>query len=592
MLQILNRNISLKLRKRAIFTLIVLFAAAIIAFAAYSLLHPGVTGVKYEYKIKQLSSKEKVIRVDLSAKNITKGKKIQLLVQGSNSFDLSCTDNNSNKIPFENKDGIIEVGSENSKIINFSYSVRLGNAEKHGHAGESYADMLTFSGDQVLILPLYAISVDDEEIKKEIGSIKVSCDIPKEWTAIVPFLSKEGGRAITKVTHPSFNTIYNLRKSSFTLGKFDKYSFKKDKGVFEIYMDVLSGIKLNDQTKEGLNNLYDYYASLFGYDLPKFSVVLLRGDPEDKLYILGGADSQILSTTFDASNKRDWELMGHRFFHAFFDGKMTSYIFHAPPNLWLYEGLATYYENTSMGALPKNLKDKLGINIEESFSALFKRYAYMSLKDPYTLSFPPMEEDKVGLSAAKTEFLHYTQAPLIVKAIEDRSNQLYGEHNRMLKFIIDYYSDNKLELSSVVHYALGDETNAFGQKYLFGKELLPLWQQTVGASENPEYVVDGLSEMEYILWTWFRQENVNYPIDIPEIAGMEKLSALAEQSNVHFASEDVQSKVKALSPTVYRLLMQYALRAKVCGVDFNDPELRSKLSNDKNNIEIWNDFRK
>ncbi|EKD94386.1 MAG: hypothetical protein ACD_26C00077G0001 [uncultured bacterium] len=337
--------------------------------------------------------------------------------------------------------------------------------------------------------------------------------------------------------------------------------------------------------------MYNYYSDLFNYKIPSFSLAILRKDPTDNIYLIGGSSAQTLGTTFDPNNKRDWELMGHRLFHAFFESKVSHTAFHTPPTLWFYEGLATYYENVSMGSLPQEITNKLGIDTRGNFSTLFNTYAYMRYKDSNLLSIIPMNEEQIQKSGGETEFLHYTQAPLIVKAIEERSYAINKKKNNMLNYVLDKCVgkiNKKIDVKSIIMSALGEETDSFSKAYLYGNNVLPLWGLSENKKEDPELVVKSLKDMEYTLWSWFSKDNTSYLKDDITLNNILQYYDLAEKANVHFTSVEVEEKIKTESPTIYFLLKQYAFRAYICGVNLNDRDARIKLLGDKINIDKWN----
>ena len=119
-----------------------------------------------------------------------------------------------------------------------------------------------------------------------------------------------------------------------------------------------------------------------------------------------------------------------------FDSRIPTQTFHAAPNLWFYEGLATYYENASMSALPEKQREQLGIRPEWQFQSLFNRYLTIRIKDPALFSFAPMDEALISESEGRKEFLHYIQAPLVVKLVEDRASELSGQQDAVLHAIL------------------------------------------------------------------------------------------------------------------------------------------------------------
>ncbi len=95
------------------------------------------------------------------------------------------------------------------------------------------------------------------------------------------------------------------------------------------------------------------------------------------------------------------------------DHVLKSRVYHLPPNLWLTEGLATYYENLALESLEEELKERLDIKFKKEMAILYTRYLYMTLKEPSRFRIIPMEEGSIR-SHGKIEFLHYTKAPLLV----------------------------------------------------------------------------------------------------------------------------------------------------------------------------------
>ena len=355
-------------------------------------------------------------------------------------------------------------------------------------------------------------------------------------------------------------------------------------------MDSKSDFQYSPETLEGINSLYEYYSNVFGYAVPRLDIVLLRKDSEDRQYIMGGSGFQIIGSTFNPELARDWQLLGHRMFHAFFDYKVDSTKFHMAPQLWFYEGLTTYYENTAMDQLPKALLSKLQINSQEGLVSLFRRYTYMYLKDPNLFKITPMKEANIS-SSAQIEFLHYTQAPLIVKAMEDISYSNNKEHDRILRYIVNNYQKDGLELKNIFEYAVGGESViGFAKNYLFGDNILPLWYLANNIEENSETVISQLNEFEYLLWTWFKSEDIDFTNEILTSDKLYVLTSKAEYENVYFAQQETEEKVKGVSKTVYDLLKQYALRAKVCGVEY-DGNQRDRLFNNTDNVEKWEEYK-
>jgi len=305
--------------------------------------------------------------------------------------------------------------------------------------------------------------------------------------------------------------------------------------------------------------------------------------------LMGGLSTQTMGATFDPENSRDWQLLSHRLFHAFFDYKLTSQKFHTAPQLWLYEGLATYYENNSMKHIDSAIQKRL--SLKDDFLSLFKRYLYFSIKDKGILSIVPMNEENFAESGGMTEFLHYTQAPLVVKAMEDMSYRKYGKGDRILKYILSNARNESIDMKEIVKNALGEDSIPFASKYLFGHEILPLWYLAQNNKEDENEMLMSLDNYEYTLWTWFKLEEANYPIDKllkDEINNAELIKAAKE---IKFEDSNIEDNIYKISPTIYKLLKVYSLRAKVCDVDFKDPLIRLKLLGDDSKQIKWEEYK-
>jgi len=542
------------------------------------------TSCNMHFHVKPVFSGENMLQVSLKITNLhlEKDRYLELNCSDITIGDASCTDGSGKSIPYEKSQGLLRIYPGGKHTVEILYNVKLGVSGKHGHRGGIYEDMAVFDGGEVFVLPQQVYTGSDQEIKEIIRSVTFSCDVPEDWVKVIPF---------EKIDHPTWHQFYILKDTCFAFGRMEKKEYPKGNTLFNVYLDSKSKYSYDSETEEGLNALYDYYASLFGYNVPGFSIVLLRENPQDSIYIIGGASAKSIGTTFNPDNPRDWQLMGHRMFHAFFDAKINSRIFHIPPQLWFYEGLATYYENMSMGSLPEDLISRLEFEPQKLFGMLFKQYLYMKFKDPALLSLAPMNEEKIAKYPVRMEFLHYYQAPLIVKAMEDISCTKTNTSNRILEYIIKN-SDNEdmLSIDKIVNYSLGEQGTEFAGKYLLNDEIPPLWYLGEGDDENSNHVVEGINSVEYNIWSWARQEIDGYPLDRISIDEIYKPGIRKEFDKVYFADKIMEEKIKAFSPTVYYCLKMYALRAYVCGVDFNDPLLRIKILANEKNIEKWEDW--
>lgn len=548
--------------------------------------------IQVEYSIKPYSIKDKILNVNV---RIVPEKTWHLhpfvFVKGSlHTSDEKCKDDLNNNVNFQSENGLVIIDklSDDAKYINYSYNVKIANPAKHGDNGQVYGDMLTFAGESVMTLPYKA--VDDENSRADvIKKITIQCSMPDSWDSIVPYPQKDV-KSVTEVENPSSYNLYEIRKAAYTFGKFEKDVHVNEGRGYTVYVDPEAKEYYDSDARRGIESLYNYYSKLFNSTLNDFSIILLRKDGKNKDYILGGSGTENISSTFDPKDKRDWQLMGHRLFHAFFESKLDVDRFLKAPLLSFHEGLATYYENISVNALPDDIKNKLSIYPDKEFSYLFERYAYMRLKDTQSLSLAPLNELQIQESPAKIDFLHYTQMPLVIKYLEDLASKKSGKENNVLNYIMKNNNDKTITVEKIINDLLGKDSNDFINKYFSGNEILPLWSTIANKNGSDKGIIDRLNEYEYELYTWFRLEDPLYRNDNLVETNLTKFANEADKEEIHFADKTVEERVKGTSPTIYNLLKEYALRAKLCSVDYNDANLRDKLLSNQNNLDKWSIF--
>jgi hypothetical protein len=550
--------------------------------------------LEVEYTIKPYSVEQKILSVNIKIRPLKdQTSKTFVFVKGSmNTSDEKCTDNLNRDVSFKSENGIIVIDKlkEGARYVNYSYNVTIGGDGKHGDNGQMYQDLLTFAGESVLALPIRALNYDnlkEDAIKK----ITVQCSIPDSWEAIIPY-AKEGAKNVMELEEPHWLELYELRQATFTFGSFEKDVHLDSGRGYTVFIDPKATEYYDLNAKKGIESLYNYYSKLFNYNLDDYSIVLLRNDEETGNYIMGGLCTQNLASTFNPQNKRDWQLLSHRIFHSFFEAEIASEQYVKAPLLSLYEGLATYYENMSLTSLPENIRSSLSISPDAEVGYLFERYAYMRLKEPMNLALVPSSEVLLQQSPGRIEFLHYTQMPLTINYMEELISKETGKKDNIIRYIVENSGDNAVTAEKITNKLLGKDAKEFLSKYLNGAELLPLWNKILDRQDNEKTVLDRLNKYEYDLYTWFIMENQLYPYYQTDGADLEKLSAEADKKGVHFADTAVEESVKSSSPTIYNLLKEYALRAKVCNVDYNDTALREKLLASKSNLDRWETYKK
>lgn len=532
--------------------------------------------LKMNFNMSIYSLKEKILKVDLDIIYNDLKEYIQFYTGKFKYFDLSC-----NSEDIKKDDNFLFI--KNNKNIKISYKIKIGNFGKHGHKGTISDDLIAFSGDEVFLFPIEVLSIDDKKESDFIKEIKIKYDFNKNLSSIVPFYSKEEDVSI--IRNPYWHHIYELIKSPYVFGKFKDYNFKKDNLDLNIYNDNEESI--NEEVLNGIKDLYSYYCSLFNTYKKHIDIIILRKE-KDNNYILSGSGKNLIGSTFDFDNLRDWELLSHRLFHSFMDSKIKVKDFHRPPNLWITEGLATYYENIALESLNETLKFKLKVDSDYEFLKIYKRYLYITLKDPNRFSIIPMEEGKIT-SGGKIEYLHYTKAPLIIKFIEDKRSKANLKENAILDYILNIKDFNNYNLKDMFYKVLGMEVNIFAMNYLFGTEILPMFYLN-NRDENLEETIKDLNDYEYILWTCFFNEDSFYVKDKLSSYKLFEILKKAERENVRFAPILLEKEIEGFSKTIYALLKEYFLRAKLCKIPYGELNMRYFILEDKNNIKIWSDF--
>lgn len=558
-----------------------------------------------EYVIKRNNTDVRYLDVEVRVQNLRGFYKDKLRFYKSsvNAPINSCWDEKGRITRFTEKDRVIEIDVTGKRSISFSYTVRVGDIGRHGHQGQSYDDMLVFIGGNVLIVPYEAY--DDTILSNKVNKIKsisMSIDVPKQWTAVVPFAETAKGDLLFNISLPTWREYYTIIKSCYAFGEFDKHVPEGNGDGLTVYVDPKARHLYTDEAKQGIDALYDYFTNLFNCKKVNFSFVMLRNDPADGRYIMGSLSPQTLGSTFNPQRPRDWELLAHRMMHAFVDTHVVSSKYAAAPQFWYYEGIdtpqywfyeaiTTYYENMAMDSFPEQLKQKLGVEASQGLYQLFRRYLYMRLKDPAMYAIIPLKEQEISDISGKIEFLHYTQAPLILKALDDIGNSVHGRYGVPLEYILSDNAKN-LTVDNIVRYVAGNKADEFINRYLYGQDILPLWNIVADSQEDSGKLIAELNSYEEAFESYMKVYYPEYVKDVLIYKDLIELSAEADRQNLSFASEEVETTVKNISHTIYHLLKQHALRAKVCGIDLNDPDARVKLLADEQNVQKWETFKR
>ena len=549
---------------------------------------------KIYFSITNINIKEKIIDINLKIDNL------------SNIIDVMLYKGNTKLVNIISENEVKEE-AEYIKIKNIkerldiSYTVKIGNLGKHGQNGEIDENLINFSGDQILILPMEILRADDIKLNELVNEISIEYgELLNKKDVIIPYEKNIDNKKITLCKSPKWHNIYELMKSCYAFSEFKNIQNDSKKEHIKILTNnnqiysehrikntIKQEVNLKEEISYEINKLCNYYEKLFDYKLQNLSIILLDKNKDNKEYILGGAGRTIIGATFDSKNKRDWQLLSHRLFHAYMDSSITLRQMHMTPQLWITEGLATYHENMALESLDKNLRTKLNIDFNKEIKKIYRRYLYLRLKDVNTLAIVPMEEGNIK-SHGKIEFLHYTQAPLIIKMIEDISAK-FGLSNSFIKYLKNT-SEDSFNIKSMFDYTLRNHCNEFAYEYLFNANVIPLWSLGTCNDERKEVIIQELNEYENLLWSWFIKEDELYSKEVISSEKLDELTFHANMLNLKFEDTLLEQYVNEFSNVIYKLLKTYVLRIRVCKVNSMNSRLRYNLYENKECIKLWKDY--
>jgi len=517
----------------------------------------------FNYRVLVYNSGEQAISVKMtvSVPLFSKRDNVYLFLGDKDITVRSCTNFwGGEKETFLSDDGIVTIPVSRGSRTTMVYDVNVAAPGKHGARGAVTNDFAVFDGDQAFLLPAEFTIYFEEGVKKAVSRIKIDFDFPKEWIGIVPF---------KRLDKPDWMDIYAITKNAFVFGNFEQVPGTAD----GLAVFALPGQSPGDAS--GFESLFAYFSDLFGSSPPELNVVLL---PHDDPYgpIIGGSGTVNIASSFDQNSLRDWQLLSHRMFHAFYDIAAPYMNVHVAPNIWLNEGLVTYYENLATGALPEPLKERLGVDTDRHFALTFNQYLYMRLKEPFVYNFAPMEEELLT-SAAMTEFLHYTAAPLIVKFFEDESVSLGNPPNALLRYCLDEsaFEDTYTAIAAALDL-LGDKGEDFCKNYMLGMDMPPLWYLKDYQPSSAE-VLESLNYIEILLANWHQTENMDYPADLVSEQELREAMDASGSGRIPVLSYDLNASIREYCPELFALIKDYYRRASEQGFDLNDRDLRFKM---------------
>ena len=531
------------------------------------------------YTVEASTTQPNVLEISLDISNsiLSKGKRLSLYTGDKMIALKSCVDKSGDRLPAQHLDTSIDFYLGRGGKVTLSYEVKVGSLGKHGLRGSTSENYCIFDGGEAFLLPMEFYETNYPENKAVIGQLSITMKKRSGWIEVTPY---------TNIQNVTWADAYDLNNNSFCMGRFILHH----NNALKIYTLAQNNEEVSRSVQDGIFALYHYYADLFSVSQKNYDVILLPPSDGTDSSIIGGAGTGSVCATFHTNSKRDWELLSHRMFHAYFDSIVRRQTFHSAPYLWFYEGIATYYENRSMGFLPKDVQVSVNLKPEQEFTSLFNKYLYVRLKDPTLFSFAPMDEKNITESqagGAKIEFLHYVQAPLVVRLMEDISFQQSKQSDSLLKYLlINKDHPDQCTYAQILKNLLGKRAEEIYHSYFLSNSILPLWSLHDDTYSQKQTLTD-LNDIENQLASWMTGLPGKYPTEELNMKTIQKIENRSEFQSVLFSDGQTEQSVQNFSPVIDSLLKEYALRANICNVSFNDPELRSKLLLDAKNKAKW-----
>ena len=544
-------------------------------------------GVSYTVEPTDIESKIVSVSIELTPDQLSPDRMFYLDIGEVEASEPVCTDADGTEIALNNLGSAWEIGpvSEDCESVVFQYDVKLGENTGVDFQvdGDLYEDLLAFQGKKVLMMPLFD-SNNLTHMEKYISSVSFQLAGGSDWNAIIPFAPANSSEKSFQLERPTWYDYYDLINSSYCFGSFEPLNLSSggENAVFYLDSAIRESAELNDLSM--VISFYNYYTGVFGSNLDK-PVVLLRTNEDGESTILSGVGGQSAAISLSMYTPDACQTMSRTLYHAFFDSKVHARNLHYQPNEWLYRGLGDRYVNASAEALPQELKDLYGIQVQDDLNTRYMKYLFISLKDPVMAS---LSSDMEGsMAAGQEDFYFNVKVPLILETIESFTSQ--KQENALLHYLMEQPQRQDVNISRLMQDLLGDNEEMV-RAYFSGTSFIPNYWNLSAQNWSAEDTVNLLAGYEDTLSTLFDQQYVLYPYDPVFLIKTDRLNQEIEERDLSFATPEVEQLVKDYSETLYLLLMQNALRADLCGID--DPGaagVKTEL-NSQENGQIWADY--
>ena len=544
-------------------------------------------GVAYTVEPADIGGKVLSVSVALTPDRLSPDRMLYLDAGEVDASKPVCTESDGAEIALNDLGGVWEIGpvAEDCGSVVFQYDVKLGEGTGMDFQveGDLYDDLLAFEGKKVLMMPWFDAD-NVAYMERYLSSVSFQLAGENDWNAIIPFAPVNGTETSFRLERPTWYDFYDLINSSYCFGSFEPLNITSGGESTVFYLD--SAIK----ESAGLSDLstvvsfYNSYADAFGSGLDK-PFVLLRTAEDGKSAILSGVGGEGAALSLFMYTPDACQTMSRTLYHAFFDSKVHARNLHYQPNEWLYRGLGDRYVNASAQALPQELKDLYGIEVQETLNTRYMKYLFVSLKDPVMAS---LSSDMEGsMVSGQEDFYFNVKVPLILEAIESAAGQ--KQENALLRYLLEQTPHQDVNVSRLMQDLLG-KNEEMVRAYFAGTSFIPNYWDLSAQDWSAEATVTLLSDYEDTLSSLFDQQYVAYPYDPVFLIKMDALNREIKDRSLSFASEEVEALVRDYSETLYLLLMQNALRADLCGIgDPGAAGVKTTL-NSQENGQIWADY--
>ena len=544
-------------------------------------------GVSYTVEPTDIESKIVSVSIELTPDKLSPDRMFYLDIGEVEASEPVCTDADGTEIALNNLGSAWEIGpvSEDCESVVFQYDVKLGENTGVDFQvdGDLYEDLLAFQGKKVLMMPLFD-SNNLTHMEKYISSVSFQLAGGSDWNAIIPFAPANSSEKSFQLERPTWYDYYDLINSSYCFGSFEPLNLSSggENAVFYLDSAIRESAELSDLSM--VISFYNYYTGVFGSNLDK-PVVLLRTNEDGESTILSGVGGQSAAISLSMYTPEACQTMSRTLYHAFFESKVHARNLHYQPNEWLYRGLGDRNVNDSAEALPQELKNLYGIQVQDDLNTRYMKYLFISLKDPVMAS---LSSDMEGsMAAGQEDFYFNVKVPLILETIESFTSQ--KQENALLHYLMEQPQRQDVNISRLMQDLLGDNEEMV-RAYFSGTSFIPNYWNLSAQNWSAEDTVNLLAGYEDTLSTLFDQQYVLYPYDPVFLIKTDRLNQEIEERDLSFATPEVEQLVKDYSETLYLLLMQNALRADLCGID--DPGaagVKTEL-NSQENGQIWADY--